>query len=37
MIPTKEDGPSKTLLNVINNSLDRPPKNWKGYRELTEK
>ena len=37
MLPTKEDGPSKTLLNVINSSMGKAPSKWEGFRELTSK
>lgn len=39
MVPN--DGPTKTLLKVIERMCERPgynaPKNWPGWRELTEK
>ena len=37
MIPGKSDGPSATLLRVLNDRNNTAPKEWKGYRELTEK
>ena len=36
MLPGYKDGPSNTLLSVIREEADML-KNWKGYRELTEK
>lgn len=35
--PDEPDGPSNTLLNVINNRGRTAPENWKGFRELTSK
>ncbi|CAD8157087.1 unnamed protein product [Paramecium octaurelia] len=37
MIPEHKDGPSNTLLEVINSAGGRAPYDWKGFRELTEK
>ncbi|CAD8192818.1 unnamed protein product [Paramecium pentaurelia] len=37
MIPEHKDGPSNTLLEVIHSCGGKAPKDWKGYRELTEK
>lgn len=37
MLPEYKDGPSNTLLNVIEEYNGVAPKNWRGYRELTEK
>ena len=31
------DGPTKTLLNVLSSYNNQVPRNWKGFRELTEK
>ena len=31
------DGPSKTLLEVMGEYSFEAPENWNGYRELTEK
>eukprot|EP01017_Pseudomicrothorax_dubius_P037584 TRINITY_DN5527_c0_g1_i2.p1 TRINITY_DN5527_c0_g1~~TRINITY_DN5527_c0_g1_i2.p1 ORF type:complete len:896 (+),score=228.61 TRINITY_DN5527_c0_g1_i2:84-2771(+) len=36
-IPNYVDGPSKTLLEVIHEHGGKPPKDWNGYRVLTEK
>lgn len=35
--PDERDGPSSTLINVINNRGRAAPENWKGFRELTSK
>ena len=32
-----DDGPTKTLMNVINNHNGLAPQDWKGYRALTSK
>jgi hypothetical protein len=37
MHPMKNDGPSRTLINVIKDNNNKAPSDWKGYRELTEK
>lgn len=37
MIPEHKDGASNTLLEVIHSSGGKAPKDWKGFRELTEK
>lgn len=37
MIPEHKDGPSNTLLEVIHSCGGKAPKDWKGFRELTEK
>jgi len=37
MIPGKSDGPSNTLLRVIQEHGGKAPIDWNGYRELTEK
>lgn len=37
LIDKKKDGPSTTLLNVINEHDGIAPKDWPGYRVLTEK
>lgn len=37
MIPETTDGPSNTLLEVIKDNGGHAPKNWPGYRALTEK
>ena len=37
IIGGKPDGPSMTLMNVIEKSEMKKPDNWKGYRPLTEK
>lgn len=31
------DGPTQTIMNVIDNENGQAPVNWNGYRELTEK
>ena len=31
------DGPSNTLLEVIKENNQKAPKDWQGYRVLTEK
>lgn len=31
------DGPSKTIMDVISELNFQSPKDWPGYRELTEK
>jgi hypothetical protein len=33
----KLDGPSQTLINVIENNKGVAPSTWKGFRELTSK
>jgi hypothetical protein len=33
----KEDGPTKTLLSVMEEFKFQKPADWKGFRELTEK
>jgi len=35
MIP--DDGPSKTILEVMGSLNYQAPSDWKGFRELTEK
>lgn len=37
MTPGRTDGPSQTLLGVINDHNGSAPSDWKGFRELTEK
>ena len=37
MIQDRPDGPSNTLLSVIQENGGKAPIDWKGYRELTEK
>jgi hypothetical protein len=37
MRPDRDDGPSKTLIKVIESNKGEAPINWKGYRELTSK
>ena len=37
MLPGYYDGPSHTLLEVINNLNGKAPLNWQGFRILTEK
>lgn len=37
LIENFEDGPSISLLGVIEESNGMAPSNWKGFRELTEK
>ena len=37
MIPGIVDGPSTTLLEVMKETGNKAPNNWKGYRALTEK
>jgi hypothetical protein len=37
MRPDRDDGPSKTLINVIERNKGEAPINWKGFRELTSK
>ena len=37
MLPDITDGPSNTLLEVIKEHKGESPKDWKGYRVLTEK
>ena len=37
MIPDYKDGPSNTLLQAIRAKAGMAPRNWKGFRELTEK
>jgi hypothetical protein len=32
-----DDGPTKTLMDVMAESKFQAPSTWKGYRELTEK
>jgi hypothetical protein len=36
-LPDYVDGPSNTLLLVIEESGGKAPSNWEGFRELTEK
>lgn len=33
----REDGPSRALINFLEENGERVRKDWKGYRELTEK
>lgn len=35
--PNKNDGPSKTLIKLIQSYQKEAPVNWQGFRELTEK
>ena len=37
MLPGYYDGPSHTLLEVINNLNGKAPLTWQGFRILTEK
>lgn len=37
MIPGFTDGPSTTLIKVIESNKNKAPKKWKGFRVLTEK
>jgi hypothetical protein len=37
MIPGHKDGPSNTLLEVIEAEGGKAPSDWPGYRVLTEK
>ena len=37
MLPDYKDGPSNTLLEVIEDNHGVAPASWKGFRELTEK
>jgi hypothetical protein len=37
MIHGHEDGPSKTLIDVIKENHGKAPGDWKGYRVLTDK
>ena len=37
MIPNYDDGPSNTLLAVIQENGGSAPKDWNAFRELTEK
>ena len=37
MIEDFTDGPSNTLLEVINANNSKPPKTWNGFRVLTDK
>ncbi len=37
MIPEHKDGPSNTLLEVIESEGGIAPEDWQGYRALTEK
>jgi len=37
MLPNWKDGPSNTLLGVIEDNGGNAPSTWKGFRELTEK
>jgi hypothetical protein len=37
MLPGFTDGPSQTLISVINRNNGAAPADWKGYRPLTDK
>ena len=37
MLPNYKDGPSNTLIEVIKENGGKAPKDWKGFRPLTEK